>query len=134
MLTTHQDLNATLTPMVPRRSLLAARCAAAQTAGPKAGCRTNAGRVQPGNFGDFPNTLDRVRHYGYEGFETGFRNIENRLDQARETRAEFEKRELVFQGCHIFLTQYDRAASIAPAGLIARVTKQRLPWAASGRL
>jgi hypothetical protein len=120
--------------MVPRRSLLAAMDAAAQTAGPKAGCQTNAWRVQPGNFGDFLNALDRVRHYGYEGFETGFRNIGNRLDQARETRAELEKRVLVSLGCHIFLTQYDPATSIAPAGLIARVIKQRLPWAANGRL
>jgi len=97
--------------------------AAAQPAGPKPGCQTNAWRVQPGNFGDFLKALDRVHHYGYEGFETGFRNIENRLDHARETRSEFDKRGLLFLGCHIFLTQYDPASSIAPADLIARIIK-----------
>lgn len=85
------------------------------------GCQTNAWRIQPGDFGQFLAVLDKVRRYGYQGFETGFRNVETRFVEGKAARAELAKRRLAFLGCHIFLLEYDQATSLAPAELVERV-------------
>lgn len=89
----------------------------------RAGCQTNAWRIDPSNFDSFLTALDRVRAYGYHGFETGFRNVQGRFDRAAETRKTIESRGLEFLGCHIFLTKYDEATSLAPSDLIDHVIK-----------
>ncbi|MBL8217182.1 MAG: sugar phosphate isomerase/epimerase [Bryobacterales bacterium] len=85
------------------------------------GCQTNAWRIQPGDFGQFLAVLDKVKGYRYDGFETGFRNVETRFAEATAARAELAKRRLVFLGCHIFLLEYDKATSLPPADLVERV-------------
>lgn len=89
--------------------------------GPRLGCQTNAWRIQPGDFGQFLAVLDKVRGYRYDGFETGFRNVETRFADAKAARVELAKRRLVFLGCHVFLLEYDKATSLAPGELVERV-------------
>lgn len=113
--------------MVSRRGILpfvfplAGGLSGAAPAKLRLGCQTNAWRIQPGDFGQLLAVLDKVRGYGYQGFETGFRNVETRFAEAKAARAELAKRRLAFLGCHIFLLQYDQATALAPAELVERV-------------
>jgi sugar phosphate isomerase/epimerase len=111
--------------MTTRRCFLAAAAAMPLVAesGLRAGCQTNAWRIDPNNFDSFLAVLDRVRNYGYHGFETGFRNVQGRFDRIAETRKSIEARGLEFLGCHIFLTKYDEATAVAPSQLIDSVIK-----------
>ena len=52
------------------------------------GCQTNAWRIQPGDFGQFLAVLDKVKGYRYDGFETGFRNVETRFAEPKAARIE----------------------------------------------
>src|SRR5262249_2581792 len=99
-------------------------CAAFTAAGsPRAGCQTNAWRIQPEKFDSFLAVLDRIQHYGYAGFETGFRNLQGQFERVKEARAAIEKRGLRFIGCHIFLLEYDSSTGVAPSDLIERVAR-----------
>jgi len=111
--------------MFTRRCLLAAAAAMPLAARSvlRAGCQTNAWRIDPAQFETFLAALDRVRAYGYHGFETGFRNIQGRFDRITETRKVIESRGLEFLGCHIFLTKYDETTSLAPSSLIEHVIR-----------
>jgi inosose dehydratase len=107
-----------------RRTLLTLPGAALAAGGsPRAGCQTNAWRIQPEQFDSFLAVLDRIRKFDYAGFETGFRNLLVRFDQAKTARAAIEKRGLRFIGCHIFLLEYDPSTALAPADLIERVAR-----------
>lgn len=97
--------------------------AAASQARPRAGCQTNAWRVEPGEFSSLLAVLDRIRHFGYAGFETGFRNLQGQFANAAAARRELERRGLAFPGCHIFLTEYDPKTLLAPAGLAEAVIR-----------
>lgn len=90
---------------------------------PRAGCQTNAWRIDPSNPDSLLGVLERIRHYGYAGYETGFRNLQERFDDAAATRKAVEKYGLEFLGCHIFLLEYDKDTAIAPVELIERVAK-----------
>ncbi|MBI3209140.1 MAG: TIM barrel protein, partial [Candidatus Solibacter usitatus] len=109
--------------MIHRRALLFSAMAshAAWVSGPRPGCQTNAYRVNPSNFDELLAVLDKLKAYGYRGFETGFRNVQGRFASAMETRKEIEKREMEFIGCHIFLLQYDAATLLAPADLVESI-------------
>jgi sugar phosphate isomerase/epimerase len=107
-----------------RRSLLLAgvTTAAAQAdTGIRAGCQTNAWRINPEKFDEVLAVLDKIKGYGYHGFETGFRNVQGQFAAARQARAAIEQRGLRFLGCHIFLLEYDPSTMLAPADLSTRV-------------
>lgn len=87
----------------------------------RAGCQTNAWRIDPANLDSLLAVLARIRHYGYEGYETGFRNLQDHFANAPEVRRALEKHGLEFLACHIFLLEYDKETSIAPRELIERV-------------
>lgn len=87
----------------------------------RAGCQTNAWRIDPQNFAELLAVLNKVKAYNYHGFETGFRNMQGQFDKASEAREAIEKHGLRFIGSHIFLTQYDPGTSIAPLDLFTRV-------------
>jgi sugar phosphate isomerase/epimerase len=109
---------------VSRRSLLALPAAGLAASGsPRAGCQTNAWRIHPEQFESFLAVLERIRKYGYLGFETGFRNVQGQFERTKEARAAIEKRGLRFLGCHIFLLEYDASTGLAPADLIDRVAR-----------
>lgn len=108
---------------ISRRALLSAAAAPLfAKANVRPGCQTNAWRIDPKNFSSLLTVLDKLKGYRYQGFETGFRNLEPHFDNPGPARAEIEKRGLEFLGCHIFLMEYDPATSIAPYALIDRVS------------
>jgi sugar phosphate isomerase/epimerase len=111
-----------------RRSLFTALpgvLAAAQTKSQKSfihlGCQTNAWAIDPKNLSTFLGVLQKIKGYGYEGFETSFMNLEDHFAQAASVRSEIEKTGLRFFGIHIFLLQYDPKTMIAPMELYRRV-------------
>src|SRR5215470_726176 len=81
------------------------------------GCQTNAWRIDANNFNSLLTVLDRIHYYGYEGFETGFRNVQSQFYNAASVRKAIEAHMLEFLGCHIFLLEYDKATSVAPTDL-----------------
>ncbi len=110
--------------MITRRNLLfTTPCLALRGAsnGPRAGCQTNAWRINPRDFSTVLAVLDKIKGYEYHGFETGFRNVQDRFSAATVTRREFDKRRLEFLGCHIFLLEYDPATLLAPRELVESV-------------
>jgi len=98
--------------------------AAPKPAGVKIGCQTNAWRIDPGNFDSLLDVLGKLKQLGYEGFETGFRNVQGQFGSKADrsaARAKIEKTGLKFFGCHIFLEEYDPKTRIAPMDLIQKV-------------
>ncbi len=114
--------------MVSRRDLLAAlpwTCLPrlvrnTSWSGVRLGCQTNAWRIDPNNFSQLLSVLNTLKSLQFEGFETGFRNLEGQFGKA-EARRQIEATGLTFFGCHIFLESYDTETRIAPMELIRRV-------------
>jgi inosose dehydratase len=65
--------------------------------------------------------IRKIKEYGYEGFETGFANMQGQFDRAAEAKRQIDGIGARFFGMHIFLTQYDPATNVAPAELYERV-------------
>lgn len=95
--------------------------AAPAPAGVKLGCQTNAWRIDPANFDNLLEVLGKLKQLGYEGFETGFRNVQGQFGNSVAARAKIEKTGLKFLGCHIFLEQYDAGTHIAPMELVRKI-------------
>jgi len=85
------------------------------------GCQTNAWPIAARDFSSVMGAIQKIRNYGYEGFETGFANVEGQFDRAENARRQLDAAGVRFFGVHIFLTQYDPATSVAPADLYQRV-------------
>ena len=105
-----------------RRELIAlapALLAAAPGPGIHAGCQTNAWRIA--QFSDLLATLKSMQALGFEGYETGFRNVQKQFSEPGEARRRLDATGLRFFGCHIFLENYDPLTSIAPWDLITSV-------------
>ncbi len=107
----------------------------------KPGCQTNAWRIDPNNFDNLLEVLQKIKGLGYAGFETGFRNVQGQFANAPAARAQIAKTGLQFLGCHIFLEQYDPQTRIAPLELIqtvaagaARLGAERLILSGGGLL
>ncbi len=86
-----------------------------------AGAQTNAWPIA--NFDELLAVLARMRGFGYEGFETSFRNVQLHFDQPKTARQQLQDSGLRFVNIHIFMDQYDPRTRIAPEDLIARVAK-----------
>jgi sugar phosphate isomerase/epimerase len=87
------------------------------------GCQTNAWPIVARDFGSVLAVLRKIQDYGYEGFETGFANVERQFGGAAAARRQLEAIGPRFFGIHIFLQQYDPATSIAPAELYEGVAR-----------
>ena len=87
----------------------------------KLGCQTNAWRINPANFSDLLNVLAKLKELGFDGFETGFRNLQPQFGNISQARAQLEKHGLQFFGCHIFLDQYDEKTNVAPMDLVMKI-------------
>jgi len=111
--------------MITRRGFLSAAAATATAFGAgkvRPGCQTNAWEIDPNDFSRVLEVLRNIRKLGYDGFETGFRNLlgqEKTLDAAK---AAIDQTGLRLIGVHIFLLDYDRETGIAPAAMIRQVT------------
>jgi sugar phosphate isomerase/epimerase len=87
-------------------------------AGPRIGCQTNAWAVKSDDFALFLSVLDTIKSLGFEGFETGFRNVQGHYANAAAVRAQVAQRGLTCLGIHIFLNEYDPQTRIAPLDLV----------------
>jgi inosose dehydratase len=117
-----RDFLAALTPATAvALTGLGAAPPAAESAGVRLGCQTNAWRINPGNFSNLLAVLGEIKRLGFEGFETGFRNIQGQFSNAAAARAQIEQTGLTFFAAHIFLEQYDPQTQIAPLDLIQKV-------------
>jgi inosose dehydratase len=110
-------------PMLRREFLIAAPLATAMgqisSSRLRAGCQTNAWPIA--DFPQFLDVLERIRKLDYQGFETSYRNLQNRFDKVGETKPQIANKHLRFLGIHIFLLQYDSETSVAPRPLIVQV-------------
>ena len=93
----------------------------AKPASVKLGCQTNAWRINPANFSDLLNVLAKLKGLGFDGFETGFRNLQPQFGNISQARAQLEKHGLQFFGCHIFLDKYDEKTNVAPMDLVTKI-------------
>jgi sugar phosphate isomerase/epimerase len=100
---------------------LSALAARPRTTGVKFGCQTNAWRIDPRDFSQVLAVLAKLKELGYDGFETGFRNIQPQFGNIAAARAQIEKTGLQFFGCHIFLDKYDEQTQTAPLDLVKTV-------------
>lgn len=94
---------------------------AGKVASVKLGCQTNAWRIDPRDFSSVLAVLSKLKELGFDGFETGFRNIQPQFGNIAPARAQIERIGLQFFGAHIFLDQYDAQTQIAPLDLIRTV-------------
>jgi inosose dehydratase len=85
------------------------------------GVQTNAWPVDPHDFSSLLAVLAKIKAYGYEGFETGFANVQDQFDSAAQSKEKIAATGLSFFGCHIFLGKYDPETNIAPEALYKRV-------------
>ena len=85
------------------------------------GCQTNAWPIDPRNFANVLAIIQKIKNYGYDGFETGFANVQGQFDRAAEAKRQIDAIGARFFGVHIFLMQYDPATHIAPPDLYERV-------------
>jgi sugar phosphate isomerase/epimerase len=87
------------------------------------GCQTNAWSIRPQEFSSVLEVIQKIKNYGYAGFETGFANVQGQFDHATEARARIAAIGIRFFGVHIFLMQYDPDTKIAPPALYERVAE-----------
>jgi inosose dehydratase len=85
------------------------------------GCQTNAWPIDPREFSNVLAIIQKVKDYGYEGFETGFANVQTQFENPAPAKAKLDAMGLKFIGVHIFLNQYDPATHVAPRELYERV-------------
>jgi inosose dehydratase len=111
--------------MMSRRAILlgapVATLAAESGATVHIGCQTNAWPIEPSDPNSLLHVLDVIKQIGFEGFETGFRNLQSQFAQPAAARESLRKSGLRFFGIHIFLLSYDKQTSIAPWDLLKQV-------------
>jgi inosose dehydratase len=85
----------------------------------KFGVQLNAFPIDPHRFDTFMSVLAQVKQLGYQGFESGFANIQDQFASPAEARKKIEDTGLTFFGVHIFLStpRYDPKTFVAPASL-----------------
>jgi sugar phosphate isomerase/epimerase len=108
--------------MIARRSLLLGLPALARAEGKvHVGSQTNAWPIDPKNLNSLTDVLATLKRLEFEGFETGFRNLQPHFERPKEVRARLHDSGLRFFGIHIFLLAYDPQTSIAPWELLQSV-------------
>jgi inosose dehydratase len=96
------------------------------------GVQLNAFPIDPKNFSTFLSALADVKRIGYDGFESGFRNVSEQFSAPDSARRQIEATGLTFFGVHIFLNapMYDSATTIAPTSLYESVGRGAAPLGA----
>jgi inosose dehydratase len=108
--------------MMSRRDLLLGAALAAKSGAKlRVGCQTNAWSIEPENLDSLLHALEVIKQIGFEGFETGFRNLQDQFAQPAAARESLKRSGLRFFGIHIFLLSYDEQTSIAPWDLLKQV-------------
>jgi sugar phosphate isomerase/epimerase len=111
--------------MMSRRTILlgapVAGLAAKSGASVQVGCQTNAWPIDPSDPNSLLHVLGVIKQIGFEGFETGFRNLQSQFAEPAAARKNLQKSGLRFFGIHIFLLSYDTQTSIAQWDLLKQV-------------
>jgi sugar phosphate isomerase/epimerase len=89
----------------------------------KVGCQTNAWKIHVPEFYNLLPVLGEIQKLGYEGFETGYRNVQGQFENLKEARELIRKSGLKFFGCHIFQFEYDPKTSVPSWELTERIAK-----------
>jgi sugar phosphate isomerase/epimerase len=87
------------------------------------GCQTNAWKIDVPEFRNLLPVLEEIKKLGFEGFETGYRNVQGQFENLKEARELLRGTGLRFFGCHIFQFDYDPKTNIPAWELIERVAK-----------
>jgi inosose dehydratase len=89
------------------------------------GAQTNAWAIDPQKPDSFFDVLNQVKQIGYDGFETGFRNLSSSFDAPSVTKQRIAATGLTFFGIHIFLfpPQLDPASKLPPRDLYQQVAR-----------
>ena len=85
------------------------------------GAQTNAWTIDPQDFNSLLQVLAAVKRLGFEGFETGFRNVQAQFARPQAARARLQETGLRFFGVHVFLQAYDPQTGIGPWDLLQPV-------------
>lgn len=85
------------------------------------GAQTNAWRI--GGFADLALVLDKLRGYGYDGFETSYRAVQSEFEDPAAARDRIAASGLRFFAVHIWLpeNQYDAETRLPPESLYQKV-------------
>jgi sugar phosphate isomerase/epimerase len=121
-----------MTLSLSRRALLFGAPAGlpAFKSGVRLGCQTNSWPIDPKKLATFGSVLDRIQGFGFQGFETSFRNLQEHFGGAAEVRKLLAKSRQTFFGVHIFLQSYDPQTRIAPAEMYRRIVDGTAPMGA----
>jgi inosose dehydratase len=89
------------------------------------GVQLNAFPIDPKRFQSFLDTLEEIKGIGYQGFESGFRNLSPQFDNPSTARRQIEQTGLTFFGIHIFFANemYDQSTHIASATVYEPVAR-----------
>lgn len=90
------------------------------------GVQLNAFPIDPQRFGTFLDALAQVKQVGYQGFEVGFRLVNQQFGDPGPARHKIEQTDLTFFGIHIFLPSfemYDPDTRIAAPSLYEPVAR-----------
>ena len=93
--------------------------------GIKFGVQLNAFPINPMRFQTFMDTLAQVKQIGYQGFESGFRNLSEQFASPQHAQRSIAETGLTFFGIHVFLPteQYDPVSRIAPPSVYESVVE-----------
>lgn len=94
------------------------------------GCQTNSWPIDPKKLSSFASVLDKMKAFGFQGFETSFRNVQEHSGEPGEVRSMIAKSGQRFLGVHIFLLAYDPTSHVAPADLYRKVVDGAAPMGA----
>lgn len=83
------------------------------------GAQTNAYTIA--DFDGLLTVLGKLQKYGYDGFETGYRNVQSQFDKPVPARDAINATGLRFFAVHIWQQTYDPETQIAPASLYRKV-------------
>jgi len=71
------------------------------------GVQLNAFPIDPKRFETFLDALAQVKQVGYQGFEVGFRLVNQQFGEPQPARRKIEQTGLTFFGIHIFLPSFE---------------------------
>ena len=71
------------------------------------GVQLNAFPIDPKRFDTFLDALAQVKQVGYQGFEAGFRLVNQQFGDPAPARHKIEQTGLTFFGIHIFMPSFD---------------------------
>ena len=112
--------------MLNRREFIAGIAVAATAGEParlRAACQTNAWKMDDPPYPTLLQALAAIKKLGFDGFETGYRNVEATFADPKAAKAEIQQTGLRFFACHIFRSQYEAKTNLPEFELIDRVAR-----------